>query len=48
MKQNKILRAALLAGVLAAGLAGCKGGLFGGGKDKTCLLYTSPSPPDRG
>ncbi|WP_230959459.1 PQQ-like beta-propeller repeat protein [Erythrobacter donghaensis] len=35
MKQNKILRAALLAGVLAAGLAGCKGGLFGGGKDKT-------------
>ena len=35
MTQNKILRAALLAGVLAAGLAGCKGGLFGGGKDKT-------------
>ena len=28
-------RAALLAGVLAAGLTGCKGGLFGGGKDKT-------------
>ena len=35
MTHNKILRAALLAGVLAAGLSGCKGGLFGGGKDKT-------------
>ncbi|WP_285712012.1 PQQ-like beta-propeller repeat protein [Erythrobacter oryzae] len=35
MTHNKILRAALLAGVLAAGLTGCKGGLFGGGKDKT-------------
>jgi outer membrane protein assembly factor BamB len=28
-------RAALLAGVMAAGLTGCKGGLFGGGDDKT-------------
>jgi outer membrane protein assembly factor BamB len=35
MTTSKILRAALLAGVLAAGLSGCKGGLFGGGKDKT-------------
>lgn len=35
MMKSKILRAALLAGVLAAGLSGCKGGLFGGGKDKT-------------
>ena len=35
MTQGKILRAALLAGVLAAGLTGCKGGLFGGGDDKT-------------
>lgn len=35
MTKSKILRAALLAGVLAAGLTGCKGGLFGGGKDKT-------------
>ncbi|MBU7580054.1 MAG: PQQ-binding-like beta-propeller repeat protein [Porphyrobacter sp.] len=35
MTNSKILRAALLAGVLAAGLTGCKGGLFGGGKDKT-------------
>jgi outer membrane protein assembly factor BamB len=35
MTTSKILRAALLAGVLAVGLSGCKGGLFGGGKDKT-------------
>jgi outer membrane protein assembly factor BamB len=35
MVQMKIARAALLAGMLAASLAGCKGGLFGGGKDKT-------------
>jgi outer membrane protein assembly factor BamB len=35
MSKSKILRAALLAGVLAVGLSGCKGGLFGGGKDKT-------------
>jgi outer membrane protein assembly factor BamB len=31
----KLARAALLAGILAAGLTGCKGGLFGGGDDKT-------------
>ncbi|MFO6445533.1 PQQ-binding-like beta-propeller repeat protein [Erythrobacter sp. NE805] len=35
MTKTKLLRAALMAGVLAAGLTGCKGGLFGGGKDKT-------------
>ncbi|AOL94418.1 PQQ-binding-like beta-propeller repeat protein [Porphyrobacter sp. LM 6] len=31
----KLARAALLAGIMAAGLTGCKGGLFGGGDDKT-------------
>lgn len=31
----KIARAALLAGIFAAALTGCKGGLFGGGDDKT-------------
>ncbi|HSJ78069.1 MAG TPA: PQQ-binding-like beta-propeller repeat protein, partial [Erythrobacter sp.] len=35
MTFSKIARAGLLAGVLAAGLTGCKGGLFGGGDDKT-------------
>ncbi len=35
MTHNTILRAALMAGVLAAGLGGCKGGLFGGGDEKT-------------
>jgi outer membrane protein assembly factor BamB len=30
----KIARAALLAGIVAASLTGCKGGLFGGGDDK--------------
>ncbi|MCZ8369824.1 MAG: PQQ-binding-like beta-propeller repeat protein [Porphyrobacter sp.] len=35
MTKSKIARAALLAGLMAAGLTGCKGGLFGGGKDKT-------------
>lgn len=35
MTHKKIARAALMAAVLAAGLTGCKGGLFGGGKDKT-------------
>lgn len=35
MKHTKIARAALLAGIMAAGLTGCKGGLFGGGDDKT-------------
>jgi outer membrane protein assembly factor BamB len=35
MKTMKIARAVLLAGLLAASLTGCKGGLFGGGDDKT-------------
>jgi outer membrane protein assembly factor BamB len=35
MKNTKIARAALLAGFIAIGLTGCKGGLFGGGDDKT-------------
>jgi outer membrane protein assembly factor BamB len=35
MTFSKIARAGLLAGILAAGLTGCKGGLFGGGDDKT-------------
>ncbi len=35
MKNMKIARVALLAGIMAAGLTGCKGGLFGGGDDKT-------------
>jgi outer membrane protein assembly factor BamB len=34
MRNTKIVRAGLLAGVLAAGLTGCKGGLLGGDKDK--------------
>ena len=35
MKTMKIARAVLLAVLLAASLTGCKGGLFGGGDDKT-------------
>ena len=35
MTNMKIARAALLTGLLAASLTGCKGGLFGGGDDKT-------------
>lgn len=35
MKHRKIARAALLAGFMVAGLTGCKGGIFGGGDDKT-------------
>lgn len=35
MMTSKGVRAALLAGLMAAGLTGCKGGLFGGGDDKT-------------
>jgi outer membrane protein assembly factor BamB len=35
MTYSKLMRAGLLAGVLAVGLTGCKGGLFGGGKEKT-------------
>lgn len=35
MRNTKLARAALLAGLMAAGLTGCKGGLFGGGDEKT-------------
>jgi outer membrane protein assembly factor BamB len=35
MRNTKIARAAMLAGIMAAGLTGCKGGLFGGGDEKT-------------
>jgi len=35
MTHRKFARAALLAGLMAAGLTGCKGGLFGGGDEKT-------------
>jgi outer membrane protein assembly factor BamB len=35
MTPSKLARAALLAGIMAAGLTGCKGGLFGGGDEKT-------------
>ena len=35
MTHMKIARAALLTGLIAASLTGCKGGLFGGGGDKT-------------
>jgi outer membrane protein assembly factor BamB len=35
MTHRKFARAALLAGIMAAGLTGCKGGLFGGGDEKT-------------
>jgi outer membrane protein assembly factor BamB len=35
MRTNKIARTALLVGIMAAGLTGCKGGLFGGGDEKT-------------
>ncbi len=35
MTHMKIARAALLTGLIAASLTGCKGGLFGGGDEKT-------------
>jgi len=35
MRNAKWIRTAVLAGAMAASLAGCKGGLFGGGDDKT-------------
>jgi outer membrane protein assembly factor BamB len=44
MTYSKLARAALLAGVLAAGLGGCKGGLFGGGKDKTTPAVGNRTP----
>jgi outer membrane protein assembly factor BamB len=44
MKHTKIARAALLAGIMAAGLTGCKGGLFGGGDDKTTPTVGNRTP----
>lgn len=44
MTKTKIARAALLAGVLAAGLTGCKGGLFGGGGEKTTPTVGNRTP----
>lgn len=44
MTHTKLARAALLAGVLAAGLTGCKGGLFGGGDDKTTPTVGNRTP----
>lgn len=43
MTQTKLARAALLAGIMAAGLTGCKGGLFGGG-DKTTPTVGNRTP----
>lgn len=44
MTHTKIARAALLAGMLAASLTGCKGGLFGGGDDKTTPTVGNRTP----
>ncbi|MBU2587981.1 MAG: PQQ-like beta-propeller repeat protein [Alphaproteobacteria bacterium] len=44
MTNTKIARAALLAGILAMGLTGCKGGLFGGGGDKTTPTVGNRTP----
>lgn len=44
MTKTNFARAALLAGVLAVGLTGCKGGLFGGGKDKTTPTVGNRTP----
>jgi outer membrane protein assembly factor BamB len=44
MMNNKLARAALLAGIMAAGLTGCKGGLFGGGDDKTTPTVGNRTP----
>lgn len=44
MRQSKFARGVLLAGVLAAGLTGCKGGLFGGGEDKTTPTVGNRTP----
>ncbi|MDZ4140212.1 MAG: PQQ-binding-like beta-propeller repeat protein, partial [Erythrobacter sp.] len=44
MTKTKIARAALLAGILAMGLTGCKGGLFGGGGDKTTPTVGNRTP----
>ncbi len=44
MTHRNFARAALLAGILAAGLTGCKGGLFGGGGDKTTPTVGNRTP----
>jgi len=44
MTHTKLARAALLAGLMAAGLTGCKGGLFGGGDDKTTPTVGNRTP----
>ncbi|WP_379921941.1 PQQ-binding-like beta-propeller repeat protein [Erythrobacter sp. R86502] len=44
MTDMKIARAALLAGLAAASLAGCKGGLFGGGEDKATPTVGNRTP----
>jgi len=44
MTHTKIARAALLAGLMAVGLTGCKGGLFGGGDDKATPTIGNRTP----
>lgn len=44
MTHMKIARAALLAAIMAAGLTGCKGGLFGGGGDKATPTVGNRTP----
>jgi outer membrane protein assembly factor BamB len=44
MTTMKFARAALLAGLVAASLTGCKGGLFGGGDDKTTPTIGNRTP----
>jgi len=44
MTKNTFARAALLAGIIAAGLTGCKGGLFGGGDEKTTPTVGNRTP----
>ncbi|MEQ5787030.1 PQQ-binding-like beta-propeller repeat protein [Erythrobacter sp. NFXS35] len=44
MNNLKNARAALLAGMMAMALTGCKGGLFGGGEDKTTPTVGNRTP----
>lgn len=44
MTYKKFVRAALLAGLVATSVTGCKGGLFGGGKDKTTPTIGNRTP----
>jgi outer membrane protein assembly factor BamB len=44
MTHTKFARAALMAGFIAVGLTGCKGGLFGGGDDKTTPTVGNRTP----